>query len=174
MNELGFEEQEEGGKKYLVLNDGKFSDHLLERALQLLEGGLGKLEEGKEKPKEPAKRVKCVGGCGFGGDAETENYCSLCHRKKYFGGGTAALPAAQNAPKKCIKECGFFGYLMTAPLRPLPAIPPPFFQPPARATSTSTPSSPQLTLPVLKNSTACAACAGARRAKTRPRLGGRS
>lgn len=103
MKAVGFEEVTEGKKKYLMVSE--VHNTRLDRAIELLEGNQANLASTKDEPKKEAKRVKCLGGCGFWGDESQEGYCSLCHKKKVVGG----KPVAQSGPKKCIKECGFFG-----------------------------------------------------------------
>jgi len=103
----GFAELEEGSKKYLAVDPDKIDFVVLDKALALLGGKKESLAKPAEGPVVEEKRIKCAGGCGFWGDPNTDNYCSLCVRKRVIGGATPA--AAAGAPKKCIRECGFFG-----------------------------------------------------------------
>ena len=55
--------------------------------------------------------MRCAGGCGYWGDSNQENLCSICYKKKYLGApATAAMTGINPAePKKCIKNCGLYG-----------------------------------------------------------------
>jgi len=103
---VGFEEVEEGGKKYLQI----VGLERIDRAIELLVEKLANLQdETKATPDTPSKRVKCLGECGFFGDEKTEGYCSKCHRIKYFGGKPDTPASTVAANGRCVKGCGNFG-----------------------------------------------------------------
>jgi hypothetical protein len=105
---VGFVELDEGPKKqYLVIEEAQVTDEAgtvkLERAVALLTD----VKDGvKAVEKEIRERVQCLGGCGFWGDPKADNYCSVCHKKKYFS-VKAAEPAEERV--KCGGGCGFYG-----------------------------------------------------------------
>jgi len=58
-------------------------------------------------PDDTPARVRCLGGCGFWGDASTKNYCSVCFKKKFpdeaqqkAAAQSASASAPSNPPKK--------------------------------------------------------------------------
>jgi hypothetical protein len=99
---------DEGPKKqYLVIEEaavtGEEGAAKLERAMQLLTD----VKDGvKAVEKEIRERVQCLGGCGFWGDPRSDNYCSVCHKKKHFG--VKPMEAAEERVK-CVGGCGFYG-----------------------------------------------------------------
>jgi len=91
---------------------------LLNQAIDILNEELAYLDK-KEKEKETTKttgtsgpKVQVTCPCGFFGDEKTENMCSVCYRKKYFG-LTKEEKAKQDGKTTervpCIKGCSFFG-----------------------------------------------------------------
>ena len=77
------------GKPNLVLlshQENTESAEKLERAIAVLQAKLKKVTEAMKDPNTVKReRVKCKGGCGFWGDEKSEDYCSVCHKKKIFG-----------------------------------------------------------------------------------------
>jgi len=90
MEAVGFKvvvEKDKSGKELRYLEIDKSSVQvknlkLVEDLIQKkLDGSLGDKQEIKAVP---GKKVVCAGGCGYWGDENTENLCSLCHKKKIF------------------------------------------------------------------------------------------
>lgn len=66
-----------------------------------------------QSPDSAPQRVRCVGGCGFWGDAATKNCCSVCFTKRYpelaaaLKNAKAASPnnpAPQSSPSSSASE----------------------------------------------------------------------
>jgi len=104
-------EKDKTGKelKYLEVDKASVNIKLINTVSDVIQKKLMDIDKPRsEESKVPKKQVNCAGGCGFWGDENMENLCSVCHKKKYFG----IKPEAQQAKKpavECTKGCGFFG-----------------------------------------------------------------
>lgn len=87
MKACGYVEITEGKKDYLLIKEqSEINTVNLSAAIKQMADKLNDTKEAiKEAPKKAVKRVKCLGGCGFWGDENTEDYCSLCHKNKVCG-----------------------------------------------------------------------------------------
>jgi len=114
---VGFKltEHKEPGKdkaiQYLEIEREAVKSELINLVLESVQNRLsGKTPEEVKAPTPSGKKLPCAGGCGFWGDENTENLCSVCHKKKYFG---VKAPDPKVAPgpkaKDCTKGCGFYG-----------------------------------------------------------------
>jgi hypothetical protein len=127
---VGFRQVESNdkGKKllYLSIEEVDVKPELLEKAIEFLEANPQETPAAAAgatattaapataTPTAPKAKKDCAGGCGFFGDEKTEDMCSLCYRKKYFGGKEKDEQKKNTTPAKpaggkCIKGCGNFG-----------------------------------------------------------------
>jgi len=109
MEIVGFKqitEKDKAGKElhYLEIDKTAATNDVLNVILDLVSNKLSGSPEELKAPSTPGKKVVCAGGCGFWGDEKTENLCSVCHKKKYFG---IKEPAKKES--YCIIDCGFWG-----------------------------------------------------------------
>lgn len=95
---------------YLSIEESAVDLPRLDTVIAALDAALLQIQTEQQRRAAAAEgpRVQCAGGCGFFGDAMTENYCSKCWRVK-TGAPASASPAMNPQSKLCVRGCGFFG-----------------------------------------------------------------
>lgn len=110
---VGYKQTTLNNFPYFLVEESAINHSFLEKAIKLLLEYTERQIQDSKKPttSTSGERSKCAGGCGFYGDAATENLCSVCYNKKYLGAAaTKTLTGVDvNEPKKCVKGCGLFG-----------------------------------------------------------------